>query len=595
MRTIKLALCLIAVALAMSGAVKVRSRGTFGPRGGFQGSTVHISPAIDWADVYAASADTETNDLLVPGTDLAVGINIWFLPESGTLPTYINRRMPYTICSKSAPGVYKIGLDSSFAAGCVPISFGGNGGSGSWAVGRMYGSSNPPGADHLYLKNITLPAGVSIAGCAQNGRWYEPPCALASSPAEYWSYAATNQLWFELEISPTAPTGDHTISFTWYCRTSGIPDGCADTVVSIPFKIEALIPLTRSRPTSFPAVPTKASWESQLLTAYGKWCTDDNGTVSYAGDSTLSFGSDIQVWYYDGAWALYWLHEYTGNPKWKKCADTIARDYRTEMIGRNGAGSVFNKYFFRGLHRSVRDYDMRGRRAVDLILSGLPPGLGQAEGLVGSPSDPGIRSTAYALELAITAAEMRGWRKFHYIADPVLKGRVKRMADLLLQNIYQNIGDDYDYWQSFMAGIAQRAAILWYEYSGDERAPVLVKRALDLMMSPALYGQNPTFPNDIAWMRGVAAPGSIIGPHCVGNCFPTPSGFLVGMILPAYAWLWQHTGDDTYRIFGDTVWTSYLTTPEWDLDWNGKITNESFGWWSEAYVAWREGRTPARP
>lgn len=243
-------------------------------------------------------------------------------------------------------------------------------------------------------------------------------------------------------------------------------------------------------------------------------------------------------------------------------------------------------WFSDGPYRSMRNYDMRGRRAINLAYENL-------SGLLGSTFDFNIRETAYSLELSIKKAIMEEKGKFHYMPAGAQKDRAQRMADQLMGMLWQYASDDPDEWmfnQSFMAGIGMRAAIKWFYFADDQRAPILVKRLVD-MMNTQMKGLNGEFPNDIAWLRGVAVPGGTNGPKCGFNCSPYPSKELSGMFLPAWAWIWWMTGIESYRTDGDALFNAVVSH---DVSYSAKALNEWTGWWGYTYPLLREGRMPAQ-
>jgi hypothetical protein len=142
-----------------------------------------------------------------------------------------------------------------------------------------------------------------------------------------------------------------------------------------------------------------------------------------------------------------------------------------------------------------------------------------------------------------------------------------------------------------MAGLGMRAALEWYEFSGDERMPVAVKDLVDLMGSE-MYGRDPANPNEVSWMRGLPAPGSASqGPTCGYNCSPYVAAELHALFVPAWAFVWNRTGIDSYREQGDAMWSTIWTR---NLSYSGKIFAQSFRW-SFDYVSWREGKEANRP
>ena len=61
------------------------------------------------------------------------------------------------------------------------------------------------------------------------------------------------------------------------------------------------------------------------------------------------------------------------------------------------------------------------------------------------------------------------------------------------------------------------------------------------------------------------------------------------LVATAYAWYWNLTGIDIYRIEGDLLFQHDTdSSPVDDVTWNGKIFSQTFRW-SFDYVRWRSG------
>lgn len=603
-------LCLIAGALGAAAATELRSAGILGAHGGFQGSSVWVQLHLNWYDAFPATVNTTTGVVTATGSNFG-NVNtggILFWPDAGgTLPGGLANHLSYTLCSKPTTESFTASITLAATCGAL-VSWGTDAGAGAWKAGKSYSAGVPPaGADHTWIKNFVLPTGVTIGKCLLATNLL-PNCNLVAG--EYQSYKGQDTLWFRLDIASDAPVGTFTFGLTYYCKTEPIA-GCTTTGVnmSVPFKIEALTVIPRTPPASYPAIAEKATWETKLLARAAEFCTDKaNGTINWDPFTVFTFSGsgEAQIWYYDGMRFYYWVADYTGDAQWKNCGDTIARAYTATLmqagcgLGRCGDFNGFHEAFFAGPYYSTRNYNMAGRTMTHLVY------LNNLAGRTGAVSEVGMRENAYTLHNAMMEARFAGYERYEYIPDDYvtpggpspLKERIKRNADMMLGSMWTTTSTDADEWiytQAFHMGICMKFAIEWYRYSSDERVPVMVKRTVDMLRSTMTNLDPTNYPGQIAWMRGTRFnPPADGGPKCAYNCSPYPNLQLHGMIIPAYAFLYFHTGNSTYQTEGDALFNLIYTTYGGSGN-SGKLNNELFGWWSRDYVDYREGRLPQVP
>ncbi len=579
MKASRLTALLLFLALSTEAAIERHSWGIQGPRRGFRGSSIWIQVTSRFFHVYPASFDTATNRISAAGNDLALNSGLFFFAdEDAVLPTTLNRSLSYTVCEKEGDAI-RVAL--SLLGSCSEnsrVKFVDRG-SGTIKVGKTVREA----VDHVFLQNPVLPAGVTIGAVLCNGT---TPCFQTNGVP--WSYGGGQLFWVRLDISKTAALGPGTVQFTFHCKEGR----CPDKSIAAPLTVLNVTPLPVRHPKEFPAIPDKSVWESKMSALAKKWCPDKSAGVinpsPFPAGSKLSFGAagENQVWYYDGAWAYYQIADYTKDESWNRCGDSIANFYSDAILAVDGRFSLYHRWFNDGLRRSAAKRDQLGRAAIERVWD--KNGISFTSGGL---TDTGMRETAYALETAIAAARVRGATRFSGISDAGLKARVQRAADQLLGLLMIYTDDNYTYFQSFMAGLGMRAAIEWYEFSEDQRIPLIVKGLVD-MMNAEMWNKNPSAPNEMSWMRGAAVPGAEPGgPTCAYNCFPHPAAELHMLFVPAWAWLWWMTGDSTYQTIGDAMWKAALTH---DIGYSGKIFSQSFRW-SFDYVAWREGKAPNRP
>ncbi|MDQ2710938.1 MAG: hypothetical protein M3Y72_06095 [Acidobacteriota bacterium] len=182
----------------------------------------------------------------------------------------------------------------------------------------------------------------------------------------------------------------------------------------------------------------------------------------------------------------------------------------------------------------------------------------------GSPSDNGIRETAYIAEAYMEAER---------VGEP-RNPKLAQAAGYLIDDFRRIfITGGYKIHQPFFDGLAAEALIEYYELVRDPRVPPAIKLMLDgdwAAYDPKSHQlvYNPDPP----------------GPTCSEGCrkyFPD----LTNLIDPAYAWYWRYSGDDLYRQRGDEMFGNAMLT---DISYSGKIFSQNYRW-SFDYVRWRSG------
>ena len=106
----------------------------------------------------------------------------------------------------------------------------------------------------------------------------------------------------------------------------------------------------------------------------------------------------------------------------------------------------------------------------------------------------------------------------------------------------------------------------------DPRVQPAIQKALDWLWTRAWVAKDRAF-----WYENWAADGSQAFPPKKG----APDHNL--LIAPAFAWMYQQTGDTTYRDRGDQAFAGGVTRAYLN---NGKQFNQNY-MWSFDYVKWR--------
>jgi hypothetical protein len=335
---------------------------------------------------------------------------------------------------------------------------------------------------------------------------------------------------FRFDANSTATLGDATISVLFE------PVGYTARTVSYTLTVAALTPVTPARPSSYPAIPGKATWENTMTTLGARRCYNRSNPAEIYSIT----GVDSQVWFYDGAWVFNQIADYTGDTTWNACATNVRTQYRNRLYSSNFG--IYQLYTFTdGLKRGCVDCDMRNREAI----KGLAMVLAVVRNAAGL-STGGMRETSRSLETFVTY-----YRVFNrtWAVSPPFSSAEGRAVDYLLSDFDELFRrKDPQLHELFYDGLAMQALIRYYEVNPDPRIPVAIKEALDWIWTNAWDATNKVmrynpFP---AYSRACTT----------GGCSGTSSAWdrtLIMMVAPAYAWYWSITGDSTYQTRGDDM------------------------------------------
>ena len=302
------------------------------------------------------------------------------------------------------------------------------------------------------------------------------------------------------------------------------------------------------------AAPANAKWESTMLSLAAKWCPTET--------TVMGFGTETQVWFYDGARVFYQVADYTADAAWNVCAERIARQYRKYVLDNKGVLPGW-RVFPRGLRLAwERTGDASYRDA--LMLLATSSNWAQAGG---SPSEWSIRETAYALD-AYVEAERAGAARHPKMAVAV---------DFLLADFDRLFRQQkYSIHQLFFDGLAAEALIEYHSLTKDPRIVPTIRLMADWMIDCA-WANNKLLINPAALNL---VDGSLY--YCSWGC-GTSNTELIGLVVPAFAWLWRETGEARYRDMGDAMWAHMLDTP---ITYSGKIFAQNFKWTFD-FLRWR--------
>src|SRR5947207_3687121 len=296
-----------------------------------------------------------------------------------------------------------------------------------------------------------------------------------------------------------------------------------------------------------------------------------------------SFDEYLTEVYYDAERAFQQVAEYTGDGAWLTCTQRAAAIYRDQYVmgapcWGGGFGCVPGYWNF--THGLTMDYlrtgDAASRDAV-MALSEHAAYAVDTTPLEETVSPWLSREVAYAIMSYINAEKVG--------AAP--RARLPQLVDQALGHLDQwfvsrsflcpsfcqpaEAAGQY-YIQPFMLGLTAEALIMYADKTGDGRILPAIKTALDWLWDNAWVVADQSF-----WYENWVSDPSIPFPARRG----APDLNLV--IAPAFAWVYQQTGDLTYRDRGDAVFAggvlnAYLA--------GGKQFDQNYSW-SFDYVKWR--------
>jgi hypothetical protein len=404
---------------------------------------------------------------------------------------------------------------------------------------------------------------------------FHPVCWGA--PPFVYNSAATSRFWVVVTPSSSTLPGNYTVTLTATSNALVHTLALPINVVSVPrFKLSRRdTPVVRAPRLATPPLPRGplARYKAYMLHTESPNSSAARCDPAHAAKYTWSFGIEQQAWYYDGALVYFEIADYTGDPKWKACALSIASAYKAYAL----SGVTGWRVFTQGLRRAFEETgDTTYRDAiVKLTTTGSPyavPG--------GDPSDSLIRETAYIL---------RAYTDAHLVGQTPDPAAVKRSLNWLL-----GMGDTLFSGapmrtnalehQSFYDGLMAEALTYYYDnWDRDPRIPPAIKKLCDWTW---MYGWDDVN-GKIMWDY---FPTSNTYPHWCGagngGC-QQYSTQLINFLTPAYWWFAKFSGDDSYRQKGDRMFAHGVDVEPW----SGKEFCQIYKW-SLTGLAWRQQIDP---
>jgi hypothetical protein len=261
-----------------------------------------------------------------------------------------------------------------------------------------------------------------------------------------------------------------------------------------------------------------ALWKSHMLEygqRHGQELTDlASGAPQDQRDAT----------YYDAEKVFYQIAAYTGDPAWVNYAQIAERYYRDNYVAVNGGAVPGYWNFTEGLRMDYQQtHDAASRDAV-LLLSQNAAFAQQGTPLEWTESAEYSREVAYAI-ISYVDAQAVG-------SAPI--PRATQLIDQAMRHIDQWFVSKSQSYMPFMVGLTTQALIHAYEQNPDSRIQAAAATAVN-----GLWRE--------AWLPSAASF------YYAGTSPTEPAPDLNMLIAPAYAWMYQQTGDVTYRDRGDAI------------------------------------------
>jgi hypothetical protein len=345
----------------------------------------------------------------------------------------------------------------------------------------------------------------------------------------------------KIQTESYTPPGLYSLTVT-YRTDNGIERSTAYPLTVLPEP--GSVRISDSSPPNL-ELPSLSTWEQHMLTYGQKHCTES--------EAGLWEGNP---WFYDGERVYSQIAEYTHDGYWYSCAELQEGVYRPYVID-NGGGLPGYRVFPHGL---AMDYERTGdelsRTAVELLYTGN--GWVRVGNLSYDITWETSREVAYALNTHLVHERLGGVRS-EYLQD---------LAEAAIGHFEQwFVSGKAAYVQPFMVALSAEALIGYYELTGDNRVPPILKLAADSLWENSWDPSTQSFLYD----------------NGDGTSSPAPDLNL--LIAPLYGWVYQQTADAAYRTMGDEIFAGGVQDAWLD---GGKQFSENYRW-SFDYLKWRSG------
>ncbi|HEV8357818.1 MAG TPA: hypothetical protein VGQ17_13780 [Gemmatimonadales bacterium] len=311
------------------------------------------------------------------------------------------------------------------------------------------------------------------------------------------------------------------------------------------------------------AIPQLALWQSNMLTYGAEHCA-----YIAAHKDDADFSAALAATYYDGTQVYEQIAQYTGDSSWGTCAQDMEHVYRDRYVIPNNAVVAGGYWVFStGMRLNFeRTGDPLSKQwAVALSTNSLYARDRTADVIINLSDLNYSREIAYALRSYIDAERMGAPRR----------SQRAMWVDLAYGHMAQFM--DSTQWggrqvSPFMMGLTTYILIKDWEQTHDARLIPALRQMADFLWANAWvasaqgmkYNLNPNAPASDASM--------------------TPAPDLNNLIVPMYGFLYQQTGEITYRDEGDALFAGAATNGYLD---GSKQFNQNYQFAFD-FVKWRQ-------
>ncbi len=263
--------------------------------------------------------------------------------------------------------------------------------------------------------------------------------------------------------------------------------------------------------------------------------------------------------YYDSQRVFFKMADYTKDTKWNAAAQIAGNMYRDRYILPNNGGAAGWWIFAQGMAMDyLRTGDTSSKNAVDL-LSRNASYANDFTDLEWTKTPDSCREVAYNA-MSMMWAEKLGY-PHRARKEDLIKQLYSHFDQAFVSQTYANVSPFY-----MMLGT--EALIMHFYMTGDPQVLPAVKNAVDWLMANMWIPNEKTF----QYHRLVDSDGG-----------PTPAPDLNLIMLPAWGWVYNQTGDVKYINQGDLIFQGGVEKAYLIL---GKHFNQNYKW-STDYIYWR--------
>ena len=277
-------------------------------------------------------------------------------------------------------------------------------------------------------------------------------------------------------------------------------------------------------------------------------------------DTSISADHRLGTTYYDAQWVFYQIADYTGDASWRSCAQHAERAYRDGYVAEwDGRVAGYWNFTHGLLEDFVRTGDSTSRSAL-IQISESASYAADPTPLEWTVSADLSREVAYAIMSYLNAEKVGAPRR----------ARLAQLQQQAHGHLRQWFTDrSTPYMRPFMVALTAHALIEYDEWIGDPAALPAIKKAMDAVWNETWLPAQETFQYTDR-------------NHETGGTEPAHDLNL--LIAPIYAWIYNETGDISYRQKADAIFAGGVKNA-----WlhNGKQFNQNYRL-SFKYLDWRQ-------